>query len=124
VKKIFFRYFKNSSIKVKIIILLELIHIKNYNIRSMKIKVDKDQSIAFHGPPVADPCCTGSRCSNGDRLDIIVTTITAIQTGIITLHYYFHRFGCLVNFNDAVKITAIVTRHSQKVVTRTYAVHD
>jgi hypothetical protein len=50
-------YFKNSSIKIKIIIwLLQLIYIKNYNIRSMKIKVDRVQNIAFRGPPVADSC--------------------------------------------------------------------
>jgi hypothetical protein len=62
-KTIFFKslYFKNSSMKMNIIIwLLQLIYIKNYNIRSMKIKVDRVQSIAFHDPdpdrgqPVAD----------------------------------------------------------------------
>jgi hypothetical protein len=37
-------YFKNSSIKIKIIIwLLQLIYITNYNIKSMKIKVDRIQ---------------------------------------------------------------------------------
>jgi hypothetical protein len=70
VKKIFFKflYFKNSSIKIKIIIwLLQLIYIKNYNIRSMKIKVEKIKSIAFHGPDpdrgpsVADPCCRSTQ---------------------------------------------------------------
>jgi hypothetical protein len=53
VEKIFFKslYFKNSSLKIKNIIwLLQLIYIKNYNIRSMKIKVDRVQNIAFRGP--------------------------------------------------------------------------
>jgi hypothetical protein len=55
-------YFKNSSIKINIsILVLQFIYIKNYNNRSMKIKIDRVQSIVFHGPDpdhgssIADP---------------------------------------------------------------------
>jgi hypothetical protein len=54
VKIFFFKslYFKNSSVKIKIIILLfKSIYIKNYNIGSVKIKVDRVQSIAFRQLP-------------------------------------------------------------------------
>jgi hypothetical protein len=54
VKKIFFKslYFKNSIIKIEMIIwLLRLIFIKNYNIKSMKIKVDRVQCIALRQLP-------------------------------------------------------------------------